>query len=54
MLEHLRNIRRSFKPKIKHEYLYNDLGSKNQFFRDIVSERYNEEVGKLDMALFEP
>lgn len=54
MIGHLRNIRRSFKPVIKRDYLYNNLGSKNQFFRDIVSEKYNEEVSKLDMSLFEP
>ncbi|MFZ1731996.1 MAG: hypothetical protein WAT86_00220, partial [Flavobacteriales bacterium] len=42
ILGHLRAIRRAFKPKIKHDYLYNDLGAKNQFFRDIVSEKYNE------------
>ena len=54
MLVHLRNIRRAFKPVIKHEYLYNNLGAKNQFFRDIVSEKYNEEVNKLDLSLFEP
>jgi benzoyl-CoA reductase subunit A len=54
MLGHLINIRKAFKPIIKHEYIYHSLGSKNQFFRDIVSEKYNEEVNKLDMALFEP
>lgn len=54
MLVHLRNIRRAFKPVIKHDYLYNNLGAKNQFFRDIVSEKYNEEVNKLDLSLFEP
>ena len=54
MIQHLRNIRKSFKPVIKHDYLYNNLGAKNQFFRDIVSEKYNEEVAKLDMTLFEP
>ena len=54
ILGHLRNIRRAFKPKIKYEYLYNNLGAKNQFFRDIVSERYNEEVNKLSLSLFEP
>jgi benzoyl-CoA reductase subunit A len=54
IVEHLRNIRRAFKPKIKYDYLYNNLGDKNQFFRDIVSERYNEEVNKLDFSLFEP
>lgn len=54
IIGHLRNIRKSFKPVIKRDYLYNNLGSKNQFFRDIVSEKYNEEVNKLDMSLFEP
>ena len=54
ILSHLRNIRRAFKPKIKHDYLYNNLGAKNQFFRDIVSEKYNEEVNKLSSSLFEP
>ncbi|MEW6467644.1 MAG: BadF/BadG/BcrA/BcrD ATPase family protein [Bacteroidota bacterium] len=54
MLGHLRNIRKAFKPRIKFDYLYRDLGSRNQFFRDIVSEKYNEEVGKLDISLFEP
>jgi len=54
MIAHLIDIRRAFKPKIKHEYLYNNLGAKNQFFRDIVSEKYNEEVNKLDLSLFEP
>jgi benzoyl-CoA reductase subunit A len=54
MLTHLRAIRKVFKPIIKHDYLYNNLGAKSQFFRDIVSEKYNEEVNKLDTALFEP
>ncbi len=54
MLGYLRSIRKAFKPKIKHDYLYNELGAKNQFFRDIVSEKYNEEVNKLDMSVFEP
>jgi len=54
MIDHLRIIRKAIKPKIKHLYIYEDLGSKNQFFRDIVSEKYNEEVAKFDNALFEP
>ena len=41
------------RPKIKHEFINQDLGSKNQFFRDIVSERYNSEVEKADKALYE-
>ena len=31
-------------PKIKDEFLNNNLGNKNQFFRDIISEKYNEYV----------
>ena len=54
MIEQLRKIRKAFKPKIKYDYLYKSLGEKNQFFRDIVSEKYNEEVIKLDSSYFEP
>ena len=53
ILEALRTIRKSMKPRIKNEYLFGNLGSKNQFFRDIVSEKYNEEVAKLGPELFE-
>lgn len=42
------------RPQIRHEFVNEDLGSKNQFFRDIVSERYNLEVEKEERALFEP
>ena len=42
------------RPQIRHEFVNENLGSKNQFFRDIVSERYNNEVGKADKTLFEP
>lgn len=48
--EILNNIR----PQIRSDFVDGDLGSKNQFFRDIVSERYNEEVEKQDKDLFEP
>ncbi len=54
VLDNLRKIRKVIKPKIKHAYLYGDLGSKNQFFRDIVSELYNVEVNKMDSSMFEP
>lgn len=39
---------------IKIDYLENNLGSKNQFFRDIVSERYHALVKDLEPQLFEP
>lgn len=54
VLDCLRKIRQVMKPKIKLDYLYNNLASKNQFFRDIVSEKYNEEVLNFDQELFEP
>jgi benzoyl-CoA reductase subunit A len=41
-------------PVILNEYLLGDLGQKNQFFRDIVSEKYNKEVNNLAPEYFEP
>lgn len=41
-------------PVIRNEYITGDLGSKNQFFRDIVNEKYTEEVKKLNIDMFEP
>mgnify|MGYP002628713095 CR=1 FL=1 len=41
-------------PKIRTAYLFENLGKKNQFFRDIVSERYNAEIKKSDTDLFDP
>ena len=50
----LNKIIEVIRPKIKNEFINEDLGSKNQFFRDIVSERYNAEVEKADKILYEP
>lgn len=50
----LRNILDVIRPQIRHEFVNENLGSKNQFFRDIVSERYNFELEKLDKSLYEP
>ncbi|MCF8256591.1 MAG: acyl-CoA dehydratase activase [Flavobacteriales bacterium] len=41
-------------PQIRHEFVNEDLGSKNQFFRDIVSERYNVMVAESHKEFFEP
>ncbi|MEI6435832.1 MAG: BadF/BadG/BcrA/BcrD ATPase family protein [Bacteroidota bacterium] len=41
-------------PTILNEYLTGNLGKKNQFFRDIVSEKYNQEVNGLPKEFFEP
>ncbi len=50
----LEEILKDIEPKIRHEFLFEDLGSKNQFFRDIVSERYNQQVAESAKGLFEP
>ncbi len=50
----LEEILTTIVPQIRKEFVNEDLGSKNQFFRDIVSERYNEEVEKVEKDLFEP
>jgi benzoyl-CoA reductase subunit A len=52
--DHLKTILETIAPIIRKEFIEGDLGSKNQFFRDIVSERYNAEVEKLDRKFFEP
>jgi benzoyl-CoA reductase subunit A len=50
----LERIIELIRPQIRNEFLNEDLGSKNQFFRDIVSERYNVEVEKEPKDRFEP
>lgn len=50
----LNSIIEIIRPHIKNEFINKNLGSKNQFFRDIVSERYNAEVEKADRTLYEP
>jgi benzoyl-CoA reductase subunit A len=44
----------TIEPIIRNEYITGELGSKNQFFRDIVNEKYTEEVKKLNIDMFEP
>ena len=50
----LNSIIEIIRPQIENEFINEDLGSKNQFFRDIVSERYNAEVEKAERVLYEP
>ena len=50
----IKEIIETIRPRIRHEFINEDLGSKNQFFRDIVSESYNAEVEKVDKEFFEP
>jgi benzoyl-CoA reductase subunit A len=52
--KHLSDLLDTIRPQIIHEFVHGDLGSKNQFFRDIVSERYNLEVEKLGGEFYEP
>lgn len=54
ILEKLKEILEDIRPQIHHAFVKEDLGSKNQFFRDIVSERYNAEVEKKGSSFYEP
>ncbi|MBI2267145.1 MAG: benzoyl-CoA reductase subunit A [Armatimonadetes bacterium] len=49
----LNDILVKIEPRIKNDYLRENLGAQNQFFRDIVAEKYNEEVAQLDKRWFE-
>lgn len=53
-VELVSDIFKNITPELKEDYLTQNLGTKNQFFRDIVSEKYNEKVEKLDKKYFEP
>lgn len=52
--EKLQGIINTIRPAIMNDFIHGDLGSKNQFFRDIISERYNAEVEKLGTEYYEP
>lgn len=52
--EHLDNIIEKIRPEIRKGFVEEDLGSKNQFFRDIVSEKYNIQVEDKDVEFYEP
>jgi benzoyl-CoA reductase subunit A len=54
IIRNIDNIISIIEKLILSEYLSEDLASKNQFFRDIVNEKYHDEVKKLDIDLFEP
>jgi len=51
---HIAQIVRTIEPAIKEEYMNSNLGGKNQFFRDIVSEKFNKELTNIDKLYFEP
>lgn len=48
------NIIENIRPQIRNEFIHGNLGSKNQFFRDIVSEKYNAEVAIIGKEFYEP
>ncbi|MBV6442521.1 MAG: benzoyl-CoA reductase subunit A [Haliscomenobacteraceae bacterium CHB4] len=52
--EKLDEILETIRPRIRHGFINEDLGAKNQFFRDIVSEQYNAEVAKKGAGFYEP
>lgn len=54
IMKALNSIIETIRPQIHHGFINEDLGSKNQFFRDIVSEKYNAEVEKFPAEFYEP
>ncbi len=54
IVERLKSIIGIIRPQMRHEFIHEGLGSKNQFFRDIVSEKYNTEVSKIEPKYYEP
>lgn len=54
LLTFINQIISAIEPIIKQEYLLGQLGAKSQFFRDVIGEKYHEEVEKHDKDFFEP
>lgn len=54
VIQHIENFFIKINPIFKTEFIDGDLASSNQFFRDIMSEKYNAEVEKINKELFEP
>lgn len=52
--EKLNILLENIRPQIRDEFIHGNLGSKNQFFRDIVSEKYNAEVSLIGREFYEP
>ena len=53
VVEVVRNIMDTIIPDIRREFIDSNLGETNQFFRDIISGHYNEQVARVDKELFE-
>ncbi|GIV27134.1 MAG: hypothetical protein KatS3mg027_0948 [Bacteroidia bacterium] len=49
----LSQILKDLEKELSKKYLSENLGNKNQFFRDIVSEKYNEKLDQCDKKYFE-
>jgi benzoyl-CoA reductase subunit A len=54
LLEQMQEIINHINPLIRNGFINENLGSKNQFFRDIVSELYNQQVELMPKNSFEP
>ncbi len=54
LAEYVDEIITTIVPKIRNEYLHGNLGSKNQFFRDVIGEKYHEQVEQYNKDYFEP
>jgi len=52
--EYVEEIVTKIEPLIRDEFLNGNLGAKSQFFRDVIGEKYHEQVEKYDKDFFEP
>jgi len=52
--EYVEEIVAKIEPLIREEFLHGNLGAKSQFFRDVIGEKYHEQVEKYNKEYFEP
>ena len=52
--KYVEEIITSIEPLIRNEFLQGNLGTKSQFFRDVIGEKYHEQVEKYNKDYFEP
>jgi benzoyl-CoA reductase subunit A len=52
--EYIEEIITEIEPLIRNEYLHGNLGAKSQFFRDVIAEKYHEQVETYGKDYFEP
>ena len=54
LARYIDEITTTIEPKIRNDYLTGSLGSKSQFFRDVIGEKYHKQVEQYHKDYFEP